>query len=140
VVPEDLPSSRIGISERLFAGGSTSHRAYGRDELGLVGQTLFAVGEGEGDLRPVGGNGLLLGNLDLRFPVLGAVGGVVFLDAGNVWADWREIRPGEAKLGVGLGVRYLSPIGPLRAEIGWKLDREPGEDPYRVFVSIGNPF
>ena len=88
----------------------------------------------------MGGNGLLLFNLDLRFPVLGDVGGVLFFDAGNVWADWRDIEPGEAKLGVGVGVRYRSPIGPLRAEVGWKLDREAGEDPFRVFVSIGNPF
>jgi outer membrane protein insertion porin family len=44
------------------------------------------------------------------------------------------------KWGAGAGVRYLSPIGPLRFEIGWKLEREPYEDPYVWFFSIGNPF
>ena len=142
LVPPELPSSRVSIAERLFAGGSTTHRAYGRDELGIVGETVFLVGDDEGGqgLSAVGGNGLLLVNLDLRFPVAGAVGGVLFLDAGNVWADWRDIDAGQAKLGVGVGVRYRSPIGPLRLEIGWKLDREPLEDAYQVFLSIGNPF
>ena len=42
--------------------------------------------------------------------------------------------------GAGAGVRYLSPIGPIRLEIGWKLDREPYESPYVWFVSLGNPF
>jgi outer membrane protein insertion porin family len=133
VVPAELPSSRVSIAERFFAGGSNTHRAYRLDQLGIPGRTTFG---GE----PVGGNGLLLVNLDYRFPVVGQVGGVVFFDAGNVWADWRDVDPREAKLGLGLGVRYLSPIGPLRLEVGWKLDREPGEPGYAVFLSVGNPF
>ncbi len=44
------------------------------------------------------------------------------------------------KWGAGFGVRYLSPVGPLRLEIGWKLDREEFEDPYVWFISLGNPF
>lgn len=133
VVPEDLLSSRVSIAERFFAGGFSSHRAYRLDRLGIPGETTVG-----GD--PVGGTGLLLANVDYRFPVVGAVGGVVFADAGNVWADWRDVDPRQAKLGVGLGVRYLSPIGPLRLEVGWKLDREPGESPYAIFLSVGNPF
>lgn len=133
VVPPELPSSRISIAERFFAGGANTHRAYRRDQLGIPGETTFG-----GD--PVGGNGLLLLNLDWRFPLAGGVGGVLFFDAGNVWADWRQIDPGEAKLGVGTGVRYLSPIGPLRLEVGWKLDPEEGEADFAVFLSVGNPF
>ena len=47
---------------------------------------------------------------------------------------------GELKLGAGVGVRYLSPLGPIRLEIGWKLDREPGEDSWVATFSVGNPF
>ena len=94
----------------------------------------------EGELRPVGGNGLVLVNLDYRFPIFGGLGGVVFADAGNVWADWRDLRAGDLELGLGAGVRYLSPIGPLRLEIAWKTDRRPGEDAYKIFLSVGNPF
>ncbi|MGH9464586.1 MAG: BamA/TamA family outer membrane protein, partial [Thermoanaerobaculia bacterium] len=93
-----------------------------------------------GRLLPVGGNGLLLLNLDYRFPIVGAFGGTVFFDAGNVWANWRDIDPAEAKLGIGAGVRYRSPVGPVRAEVAWKLDREPQEDPYEVFLSFGYAF
>lgn len=132
-LPPGLPSSEVSIAERFFAGGTYSHRAYRLDELGIPGETL--LGE-----DPVGGNGLLLANLDLRFPISGAFGGVVFADAGNVWADWRDIDPSQAKVGAGLGVRYISPIGPVRLEIGWKLDREEFESPYAVFLSVGNPF
>jgi translocation and assembly module TamA len=61
-------------------------------------------------------------------------------DLGNVWADWRSIDPGALKQGIGLGLRYLSPIGPIRAGVGWKLDREPGESRYEFFLNVGNPF
>jgi outer membrane protein insertion porin family len=138
-VTNDLASRNVFISERFFAGGSTTHRAYDRDELGIRGESLL-LPENETNFVPIGGNGLLLFNLEYRFPIAGAFGGTVFYDVGNVWADWREIDPGEIKSGVGLGVRYLSPIGPLRVDVGYKLDREDGEDAYAVYLSFGNPF
>ncbi len=137
-VPPELPSARVPISERFFAGGRTSHRAYDRDRLGIPGETLFPSGD---RLIETGGNGLAVFNLDYRFPITGPVGGVVFLDHGNVFADWRDFDPSDFKPGAGLGVRYASPIGPVRLEIGWKLDPEPGEDTDPVFfLSFGNPF
>lgn len=151
-LPSSLEAAEIPISERFFAGGRTTHRAYARDLLGIRGGTLCgtspagspascsATGADENDFSPVGGDGLALVNLDYRFPIAGGVGGLVFVDAGNVWPRWQDIKPGEAKLGAGVGVRYLSPIGPLRLEIGWKLDREHGESPYEIFLSFGNPF
>lgn len=139
-LPETLPNSDIFIDERFFAGGATSHRAYGRDDLGIRGETLIPNLDDPDTFASVGGNGLLLYNLEYRFPLFGAVGGTVFYDAGNVWADWRDLDLSGLKQGAGVGLRYLSPIGPLRVDIGWKLDRERGEDPYAVTVSFGNPF
>jgi outer membrane protein assembly factor BamA len=135
----DFPSRDVPIAERFFAGGDSTNRAYGRDELGIPGETQIRKTSGSGYL-PVGGDGLLLFNLEYRFPVFGDFGGTLFYDAGNVWADWRSIRPGGVKNGVGLGARYLSPIGPIRAGIGWKLNREKGEPGYQLFFNIGNPF
>jgi len=123
----------VSIAERFFAGGRTTHRAYGLDELGIPGETLLAG-------KPIGGKGLFLFNVDYRFPLVGALGGTVFLDTGNVWADWRDVRLREIKSGAGVGLRYLTPIGPLRVEVGWKLDREPGESASAVLVSFGNAF
>jgi outer membrane protein insertion porin family len=134
-----FPSRDIPIPERFFAGGDASHRAFSRDDLGIRGETLLPNASGDGFV-PVGGNGLLLLNLEYRFPVFGDFGGTVFFDTGNVWPDWRSINLGEVRNGAGIGARYLSPIGPLRAGIGWKLDREPGEPSYELFFNIGNPF
>ncbi len=138
LVPADLPNALVPVSERFFAGGRTTHRAYDRDELGILGQTLFPSG---GESVEVGGNGLVLLNLDYRFPIVDPVGGIVFIDYGNVWADWRHLDPADLKPGAGLGLRYASPIGPVRLEIGLKLDPGPGEDKNPVFfLSFGNPF
>ena len=138
MLPADLPSALIPVSERFFAGGRTSHRAYDRDQLGIFGQSVFTEG---GEIIEAGGNGLAVFNLDYRFPISGAVGGVFFFDYGNVWADWRDIQLSDFKPGAGLGIRYASPIGPIRLEIGWKLDPEPEDDPNPVFfLSFGNPF
>jgi outer membrane protein assembly factor BamA len=124
----------IPIAERLYAGGRTTHRAFPRDRLGILGSTLDAEG------APLGGNGLLLVNLDWRFPLFGDVGGIVFADAGNVHPDWRDLDLGELRWGAGVGVRYLSPVGPLRLEIGWPFDPAAIEDDYVVSFSFGNAF
>ena len=61
---EPLGNQPVSIAERFFAGGRTTHRAYGRDELGIPGETLLAG-------KPIGGKGLFLFNVDYRFPLVG---------------------------------------------------------------------
>jgi len=126
-------AERVPIDERFFGGGRTSHRAFGQDDLGIAGETLI-------NGSPVGGSGLLLLNFDYRFPIAGDFGGTLFTDGGNVWAKRGEIDPQKLRWGAGLGVRYRSPVGPLRLELGWNLDRKPGESRYVWFFSLGNPF
>lgn len=139
-VPDGLPSSNVFIDERFFAGGDSTQRAYRQDELGIRGETLFQP-RGSTGFVPAGGNGLALANLEYRFPVFGDLGGALFFDSGNVWADWRDIRIQEFKSGIGLGARYRTPVGPIRFDIGWKLDRDGGEDAAPVFFfGFGNPF
>jgi outer membrane protein insertion porin family len=128
----------VPVSERFYAGGRTSHRAFRRDELGILGETLAL--DDDGEPLPLGGGVLALVNLDARFPLWGELGGVVFVDAGNVWREVADFDASELRLGAGVGLRYRLPFGPLRLEIGWKLDREPFEDPYVVSVTLGNAF
>lgn len=142
-VPVGLESALVPISERFFAGGRSTHRAYRRDLLGVPGETLLLVPDAAAGAQrrvPIGGNGLLLANIDYRFPVAGGVGGTLFFDAGNVFGQWDDISAAELELGAGVGVRYLSPIGPLRLEVGWKLDPGENESDAVVFLSFGNPF
>ncbi|MEE8523628.1 MAG: BamA/TamA family outer membrane protein, partial [Thermoanaerobaculia bacterium] len=138
-VPDGLASALVPVSERFFGGGRTSHRAFERDQLGVVGETLLE--RDNGDFLELGGNGLFIANLDYRFPIAGPLGGTLFLDAGNVWADWRDLDPADVEFGAGLGIRYLSPIGPIRLEIGWKIESDlPDADKPVFFFSFGNPF
>ncbi|HUF13034.1 MAG TPA: BamA/TamA family outer membrane protein, partial [Longimicrobiales bacterium] len=67
--------------------------------------------------RPTGGTVLLEGNLELRFPIVGPLRGVAFLDAGQVWNDELNLR--ELAWSPGLGFRYYSPIGPIRVDVGY---------------------
>lgn len=125
-------------AERFFAGGRTTHRAFPRDELGVPGSTLL-VGT-DGKVVPLGGGGTVLFNLDYRFPLFGGLGGTVFLDGGQVWRELSDARSSDLRWGLGLGLRYLTPIGPLRFEVGWNLDRQPHEAARVWFLSLGNPF
>ena len=138
-VPEGLANAQVPVSERFFAGGRTSHRAFERDQLGILGETLLE--RDNDDLLELGGNGLFILNVDYRFPIAGPLGGTFFFDLGNVWADWRDLDASELEAGVGLGIRYRSPIGPLRLEIGWKVGSDlPEADSAVFFLSFGNPF
>jgi outer membrane protein insertion porin family len=77
--------------------------------------------------RIVGGNGFLALNVELRFPIAGPVGGTIFYDASQVWPEFSDIKltlEGQDGLrgGYGVGLRYLSPIGPIRAEYAWPVN------------------
>lgn len=129
----------VPISIRFFAGGRISHRAFPTDRLGIVGESLTNEGS------PLGGGGLVLANIEWRFPVWGPVGASFFVDGGNVWRQYRDIELGAMRWGAGLGLRVETPVGPLRLEYGWKFRREAisatrVESPGQFFLSFGNPF
>lgn len=133
---EGDPLLSVPLDERFFAGGRTTHRAFSRFALGIDGETRLFDGD---DRASFGGNGLVLANVEYRFPVFGAIGGTVFFDSGNVWRDWRDV-DSRFRNGVGVGVRYSSPIGPLRVDLGYKLDAEPEESDWEVHFTFGHPF
>jgi len=131
-VIKDLPAS-----ERFFAGGDTTVRGFALDRLG-DDATIDLNG------FPTGGNALIVLNFELRVPVTGALQVVSFLDAGNVFASVSNLRLGQIRGGAGFGVRYRSPVGPIRVDLGFKLDRREfageRERLTALHVSIGQAF
>ena len=104
----------LPASERFFAGGDTTVRGFALDRLG-TDDTLDAQG------FPQGGNGLTVLNLEMRAPYWKTFQFVWFVDAGNVFKDATDIRLTDLRAASGIGLRYRSPIGPLRVDWGWKL-------------------
>jgi outer membrane protein assembly complex protein YaeT len=107
--------SNVPFSKKYFLGGATSVRGWGRYEVSplLAGQ-------------PIGGNSMLAMSTELRAMLRGKLGGVLFLDAGNVWADSLAFDLGDLRYAVGPGLRYQTPIGPIRFDIGYQLNPIPG--------------
>lgn len=128
------PNLQVPLATRFFAGGRVSHRAFAIDRLGIVGETLDA------NRDPIGGNALLILNLEYVQPLRGLLSAVAFVDAGNVWSSPESIDLRQVRWGAGLGLRAATPAGPLRLEYGWKLDREPGESTGELYLSFGIPF
>jgi outer membrane protein insertion porin family len=132
IVIEDLPAS-----ERFFAGGDTTIRGFALDTVGTP-ETISPRG------FPRGGNGLLILNAELRIPVWKDFGAALFSDGGNVFARVTDFDPSELRGSVGFGVRYRSPIGPVRVDLGFKMDRRQfgGELENRTALhfSIGQAF
>ena len=117
-----LPDRTIPISQRFFAGGDTTVRGFALDRLGVPGGLPGGTINDEG--FPQGGNAVIILNAELRVPVTRNLGGVGFIDAGNVYDLVSDVSLSQIRTGVGFGVRYRSPIGPIRIDLGFKLDRQ----------------
>jgi len=155
-----IPTSGVPLSERFTAGGDTSHRAYPLDLLGTACPTQQSIDEGcrptlidildsNGNhaTAPLGGRSLFILNAEYRFPIAGPIGAQLFVDAGNTFAN--TLRFGDLKYGLGTGLRYLSPVGPVRFDFGYKLHRQilrfqdgkpVYESPYAYFITLGYAF
>lgn len=146
-VIQTFSDSKVPLSERFVAGGDTSHRAFPLDLLGTLcpderlgtrcEPTLVTL-EGSGRVAPIGGKGLFLLNAEYRFPIFSSVGGALFTDVGNVFAN--QIHFNQLRYGLGGGIRYISPVGPLRFDIGWPLQRRPHEPAFSYFITLGYAF
>lgn len=123
----------VPISERFFLGGRSSVRGYEQDSLGISGITII-------DGTPTGGNAMLLVNGEFRISLLWGLGLVTFLDGGNVWPEYNEISVSEMKYSAGVGLRYNTPIGPIRLDLGYKLEPEPDESGSELHFTLGHTF
>ncbi|HSL52368.1 MAG TPA: BamA/TamA family outer membrane protein, partial [Candidatus Deferrimicrobiaceae bacterium] len=90
---------------------------------------------------PLGGNALVVLNVEWRFPLWRWLGGAIFFDSGAVTARVADLSIDELRSGVGAGVRLRTPVGPLRVDVGYPLDRVPRQDQkLRIYVTVGYPF
>jgi outer membrane protein insertion porin family len=129
---------QLPASERFFAGGDTTVRGFALDQLGTP-EVIDADG------FPVGGNGVIILNAELRVPVMRFLGVVGFVDSGNVFKQTTDIALGQLRATTGFGVRVQSPVGPIRVDVGFKLDRQeitPGRlEPLNAWhISLGQAF
>jgi translocation and assembly module TamA len=121
----------IPADERFYSGGGGSVRGFGYQLAGPV----------DDDDNPLGGLSLFEANAELRYRITESIGIVGFLDSGTVFdavvPDFSE----DLHFGTGLGLRYVTPIGPLRLDVAVPLNPRSGvDDPYQVYISIGQAF
>lgn len=120
----DLPPD-----QRLYAGGSGTVRGYRYQSIG----PLFPNGD------PVGGTGVYAATIELRQRVFGNFGVVAFADAGQANEEGEPFA-GTLRVGTGLGVRYYTPIGVVRADFAVPLNRPPGGDSFGIYIGLGQAF
>jgi outer membrane protein insertion porin family len=141
IVPFSAPpgvsdQESVPLPERFFGGGADSLRAFAYNEAGPrdIGAPLVPGGPASQPTGfPLGGNALFFNNIELRFPLLGAnLQGVVFHDMGNIYSSFDKISlrfnqrdPQDfdyAVHAVGFGIRYKTPLGPLRGDLAYSLN------------------
>lgn len=127
------------VGERFFLGGPNSLRGFGFRRVGP------RVPTADGDFVIIGGVQELLATADFVFPLLPRAGlrGVLFFDTGNAFNDGEDltINPSDLRSDVGFGIRWVSPLGPLRLEVGFPIsDRLPGEKSFEIQFTVGTLF
>ena len=122
----------IPISRRFFLGGSTTLRGFGQNEISPTG---------DDGRTPVGGYFLAYHNSEIRLP-LGetGLGLLLFFDTGNVTDGTNKFYIDRMRATSGFGLRYLTPIGPISGDCGFKLNKEPDESIFEAYLTIGNAF
>lgn len=120
----------IPIPERLFAGSQDTLRGY---EYETVSPLVAG--------QPIGGRSLMALSVEARIMAAEKWGGVVFYEIGNVYKDAIPKFNHKQLQSTGLGLRYYTPIGPVRLDLGFPLNRRKGLDSsYQLYFSIGQAF
>ena len=130
----DLPSNK-----RFFSGGGGSVRGFGFQEAGPV-QIITPAGGGASEVRPLGGRSLIEGAVEARAMVTEKIQIAAFADAGSVSSSALPDFDERIFVGVGAGVRYFTPIGPIRADVAFPLDKRATDQSFQIFIAIGQPF
>lgn len=130
---ENFGDGDLPIYARFFAGGINSIRGFKPYSVGPVDPVTGEY---------LGGNKELIVNLELIFPLFEDIGmkGVVFFDMGNVWGESESWDFSDMRYAIGAGVRWFSPMGPIRVEWGYNLDPKPDESSAEWSFSVGTSF
>lgn len=117
---------RVPAQERFFLGGANTVRGYKENSIGPKSS------EGV----PLGGELVIIGNLELRRPLIGLLWTSMFVDIGNIWLRPEDFRPSDWRVGAGAGLQFISPVGPIRLDYARRVIRD-GEPPGgRLHLSI----
>jgi outer membrane protein assembly factor BamA len=144
---QPFSNSRVPLSEEFFTGGGNTLRGFPLDGAGPQRQVQVCSSGSSTDCSyiqvPSGGNEQLILNTEFRIPlpIKQGLGLAVFYDGGNVFPtvgfhDFASLYTNN----VGLGLRYATPVGPVRIDLGHNLDPVPGVKSTQYFVSIGQAF
>ncbi|MBI4126453.1 MAG: outer membrane protein assembly factor BamA [Deltaproteobacteria bacterium] len=117
----------VPTNELLFLGGDDTVRGFSEDSIG----PLDVNGE------PLGGRLRWIANEELRFRVTRHFQVAGFYDIGQLTDHFSDLSLNEARHSTGFGIRYMTPVGPIRADYGFKLDRRPGESSNRFHLTFG---
>ena len=120
----------VPLFERFYAGGGTSVRGYGRSRLGPISTAD----------DPLGGRSLIEGSFELRQQLWEKIGGALFLDFGQVSLQSFELPVDDLRFSAGFGVRYATPVGPLRLDLGFPFRPPRGDRAWQIHFSIGPAF
>lgn len=120
----------IPADKRFYAGGGDTVRGYAYQSVGPL----------DGSNNPVGGSSLIAGSIEMRARVMEDIGLVAFLDGGNVFRSELPDFGVDPLFGAGFGLRYYTPIGPLRFDLAFPLDRRPSDDAFQIYLSLGQAF
>jgi translocation and assembly module TamA len=116
--------------QRFYAGGTGTIRGYGYQMVGPIFPHTR---------NPSGGTAITAGGLEFRQRFYTNWGAVAFVDAGQVSASLKPL-PSDVRVGAGAGVRYYTPIGPIRFDIAVPVNRRQGEDSFEVYIGLGQAF
>lgn len=145
---QPFAGAHIPLSQSFFSGGGSSLRGFPLNGAGPQRSVLVCGNPNDTSTCaqisvPVGGNQLLILNSELRFPlhIMKNLGGAVFYDGGNVF---RSIGFGDFGAqytnSVGLGLRYATPVGPIRIDVGHLINSIPGVKSTQFFLTLGQAF
>jgi translocation and assembly module TamA len=123
--------SKVPASQRFYAGGGGSVRGYKYQSIGPL--------DSRND--PLGGRSLVELNAEVRIKIIDQFGIVPFVDGGQVYEEvYPELTSGDLQWAGGLGLRYYSPVGPIRFDIAFPLNPRGIDDPFQFYISIGQAF
>ncbi|MEM9736106.1 MAG: BamA/TamA family outer membrane protein, partial [Pseudomonadota bacterium] len=128
ILSDDLDT--VPQTRRLYSGGGGSVRGYAQRFIGPL----------DVNDDPTGGRSVIELGGELRARLFGDLGGVIFVEAGQVDEEIFPAFSDGIQVAAGLGIRYFSPAGPIRVDVGFPVNGRDADDFFQLYISIGQAF